>query len=274
MAKPRLIAIDIDGTLIDSQTRLRGDVERAIRRAMDDGAIVTLSTGRMISAARQYIDILKIDVPIIALNGAIVADGRNGGEPIYHEPISLESSKTIIEKAWESDTTLIFVRCDMAYARNITDLTGPALATWIVNITDFSDKEIIERFQPTAILIAGESETVGELYSNMTELVDIEHFMFPSIRYFPIHYIEYRARGTNKGRGLAMLRKSLGIPRESVLSIGDYLNDIPMAEESGIFAVPANALEEVRAVADYISPSSNDEGAVAEILEELYFNAK
>jgi hydroxymethylpyrimidine pyrophosphatase-like HAD family hydrolase len=108
----------------------------------------------------------------------------------------------------------------------------------------------------------------------MTELVDIEHFMFPSIRYFLMHYIEYRARGTNKGRGLAMLRKSLGIPRESVLAIGDYLNDIPMAEESGIFAVPANALEEVRAVADYISPSSNDEGAVAEILEELYFNAK
>jgi hydroxymethylpyrimidine pyrophosphatase-like HAD family hydrolase len=106
------------------------------------------------------------------------------------------------------------------------------------------------------------------------KLVDIEHFMFPSIRYFSMHYIEYRARGTNKGRGLAMLRKSLGIPRESVLAIGDYLNDIPMAEESGIFAVPANALEEVRAVADYISPSSNDEGAVAEILEELYFNAK
>ncbi|HHS49759.1 MAG TPA: hypothetical protein ENN07_01430 [candidate division Zixibacteria bacterium] len=275
MPKPRLIAIDIDGTLIDSKTRLLPSVEAAVRRAKDDGAMVTLATGRMISASRQYILKLDLHLPIIALNGSIVAGHRDGAKPLYHEPISPESSLQLIESAWDSGATLISVCCDTAFARNVDELTGPALDTWIVNMTDFADIATIDGKPPTAILIAGEQEAVNGIYTGTTALSldDIDHYMFPSIRYFPMHYIEYRARGTSKGRALKMLREYLGIPRESVLAIGDYVNDLPMVDEAGIFACPASAHDDILAVADYVSPLSNEEGAVAQIIEELYFKA-
>ncbi len=274
MPKPKLIAIDIDGTLIDSKTGLRPDVESAILRAKADGAMVTLATGRMISAAREFIDRLDIDLPIIALNGSLVA-ADNGDSPLYHEPISSDSSRLLVERAWETPSTLIFICCDKAFTRNITDITGPALETWIANITDFPDSSIIASSRPTCILVAGEQAEIGDIYdaTKSLNLCDIEHYMFPSIRYFHMHYIEYRAKGTNKGTALRILRESLGIQRKDVLAIGDYLNDLPMAEEAGIFAAPANARIEVQELADYVSPLTNDQGAVAQILEHLYFNA-
>ncbi|MCK5833727.1 Cof-type HAD-IIB family hydrolase [bacterium] len=272
MPKPRLIVIDIDGTLIDSQSYLRPDVEKAILRAIDEGVFVTLATGRMISAAREYIDRLKLRLPVIALNGAIIANSY-GGKPLYHEPISIESSVKIVEAIWDTDSTLIFVCCDKAYARNVSELTGPALSTWIVNISNFEDIDLLGKKKPSTILVAGHRDSIEGIQSNTRalNLEDIEDHLFPSIRYFPMHYVEYRARGTNKGKALKMLREHLGVSRDEVLSIGDHINDISMAEESGIFAAPASAHQVTRDAADYVSPLSNDEGAVAQILDEFYF---
>ena len=270
---PRLIAIDVDGTLIDSKTLLRDDVIDAIAKARDGGTLVTLSTGRMISAAREYIDALGITLPIIALNGALIGWPGNDRNLVYHEPISRSSAAALLEMAWRSDSTLVSVCGDRALARNITDLTAPALASWIVNIEEFDNLEAMGDMDASTILVAGEKNAVRELFSEMSRLNlnDIEQFYFPSIRYPAMHYLEFRAIGTNKGKALNMLGRYLDIERESILSIGDYLNDIPMADESGIFAAPSNARDEVRAVADYVSPLSNDEGGVAEIIDRFCF---
>ncbi|RKZ31378.1 hypothetical protein DRQ36_02250 [bacterium] len=274
MARPKLIVIDIDGTLIDSKTKLSPKVIDTIHRVTDDGALVTLATGRMVSASQIYIDELKIDLPTIALNGAFVGWVGDSREPIYHEPVSFESSRAILRAAWDIDATLIFVCCDRAFGRNISDLTAPALETWIVNISPLDDIDLIDGIEPTAILVAGEKSRVMTVKDATLSFgfEDITHYFFPSIRYYPMHYFEVRARGTDKGKGLAMLAEYLGISREEILAIGDYINDVPMAEIAGRFATPSNAHPEALTVADYISPFSNDENAVADILEKLYFD--
>ena len=85
-----------------------------------------------------------------------------------------------------------------------------------------------------------------------------------------MHYLEVRAKGTSKGKGLKMLASCLGVKKEDVFVIGDYLNDISMREFCGFFAAPSNALPEVKKVADYVSSFSNDESAVADILNKFY----
>jgi len=271
--KPRLIAIDVDGTLIDSRTRINPEVAASVKVAIEDGAMVALATGRMISAAKQYIDELGIDKPVVALNGSFVGWPGEEREPIYSEPISKESAQKLIELSWDAGVTLISVCCERAFARNITEITSPALASWIVNISPFEKFNSYNGGMPSAILVAGGKDEVTSLHDMIKslKLSDIDKYFFPSIRYFPMHYLEIRAKGTNKGRGLEMLAKHLGVTHDEILAIGDYLNDLPMAKVANIFAVPSNAHPEALAIADYISPLTNDEGAVAEILDTHYF---
>jgi len=273
MTKPKLIAIDIDGTLIDSKTEIHPKVVETIRKVTADGAQVALATGRMVSACEKYLRQLNIKLPTIALNGSFVGWPNARRKPIYSETISRESSHKIIEAAWNCNITLILVDCDRAFVRNITELTGPALETWIVNISPLKDILDIDGTKPSLILIAGDGGDVTALQqrTNSFGITDIAHYLFPSIRYFPMHYLEIRARNVDKGKGLTMLAEYLGIRNEEILAIGDYINDIPMSGVAGTFAAPANARENVRAVADYVSPLTNNDGAVAEILEKLYF---
>ncbi len=274
MPRAKLIAIDIDGTLIDSKTHLKPEVIEAVLRAGNDGAHVTLATGRMVSAAKQYIDTLGIELPLVALNGAFVGWSGNCREPIYNEPVSPVSSRAICKAAWDTDCSLLYVSRDTAFGRNINEITSPALSTWIDNISPLESIDSLEVMEPSLILIAGDKDETANLDRLIKGLglEDTEHFFFPSMRFYPMHYLEIRALGTNKGKGLLKLAEFLDIRPEEILAIGDYINDVPMAEVVGAFAAPASAREEVKAIADYVSPFSNDEGAVAEILETLYFS--
>jgi hypothetical protein len=226
----------------------------------------------MVSAAKQYLDALEIELPTVALNGSFVGMPDSCGEAIYHEPISSKSAEIILSDSWDSDATTIFVDCDRAFARKINATTEPALNSWIVNISELIDPQEIKGMEPTAILIAGHKDNISLINEDTDKrnLGDIEKFFFPSIRFQPMHYLEVRAKGTSKGKGLKMLASCLGVKKEDVFVIGDYLNDISMREFCGFFAAPSNALPEVKKVADYVSPFSNDESAVAEILSKFY----
>jgi len=275
MPRPKLIAIDIDGTLVNSKVELEQSVADTIFRARDAGALVTLATGRMVSASVEFIDRLEIDLPVVALNGAFVGWRKNCREPIYHAPIHAESSMAVTRASWDTGCTIVHVNCDSAVGRNLTELTAPALNSWIVNIAPLEDIEVISDMESSTILIAGNEAEITELNRRTGDLVKGKalHYFFPSIRYFPMHYLEIRAAGTSKGAGLMKLAKHLGIDPSEVLAIGDYINDIEMAQMAGSFGAPANARPEITEIADYVSPFSNDEGAVSDIIEKLFFEA-
>jgi Cof subfamily protein (haloacid dehalogenase superfamily) len=273
MPRPKLIAIDIDGTLVNSKVELDQSVVDTIFRARDEGALITLATGRMVSAASEFIDRLEIDLPLVALNGAFVGWRRNCRAPIFHAPIHAESSIAVTRASWETDCTIIHVNCDSALGRNLNELTAPALNSWIVNISPLEDIESLAQMESSTILIAGDEAQITALNRKAAELLDGNalHYFFPSIRYFPMHYLEIRAKGTSKGDGLMKLAKHLGIMPSEVLAIGDYINDIEMAQMAGSFGAPANARPEIIEIADYISPFTNDEGAVSDIIEKMFF---
>lgn len=273
MPRPKLIAIDIDGTLVNSKVELDNSVVETIFRAREDGAMITLATGRMVSASAEFIKKLEIDLPLVALNGAFIGWQNNCREPIYHAPILSEYSMAVSRASWNTECTLVHVNCDSALGRNITDLTRPALSSWIVNIDPLEDIAAIEKMETSTILIAGDEREITELNRRTSEILEGKalHYFFPSIRYYPMHYLEIRASGTSKGAGLMRLAKHLGIKPAEVLAIGDYLNDIEMAEMAGSFGAPANARDEIIEKADYVSPYTNNEAAVSDIIQKMYF---
>ncbi|HDR90697.1 MAG TPA: HAD family hydrolase, partial [candidate division Zixibacteria bacterium] len=197
----------------------------------------------------------------------------NCRKPIFHAPIHAESSMAVTRASWDTGCTIVHVNCDSALGRNLTELTAPALNSWIVNIAPLDDIEIITGMESSTILIVGNEAEITALNRRAEELIRGKalQYSFPSIRYFPMHYLEIRAAGTSKGAGLMKLAEHLGIKPAEVLAIGDYVNDIEMAQMAGSFGAPANARPEIIEIADYVSPFTNDEGAVSDIIEKMFF---
>ncbi len=263
-----LVVIDLDGTLIRSDLTVGEDTVCAIRRAKERGVRVTFATGRMISASAHYIDVLGVELPVVALNGALVG-GRGGNDVIFHKPLPRDDFERVLPALAESRAAVTLVYGDSSCGWNIDPAMCRKLSSWITGISAASPAEVPR--EPTIALIAGDEAKVRETADRIrsAEARGLQLFVFPSIRFYPMWYAELRAAGVDKGVGLRALRQALGIPKEKVLVIGDFLNDLPMFAEAGLKAAVANSHNDVIAAADYVSPLSNDQDAVAEIIERF-----
>jgi len=266
----KLIAIDVDGTLVRSDLSIGERTLRAIEKSKDAGILVTLSTGRMVSATERYLHELSIDMPIVALNGSIVK-GLDGDVPVYHEPLPEKAFDSILPVLSKSVGATILVRCDSSFGWNIDERLKEILSSWIVGIEDISPEESPRK--PTIAMVAGMENLMRDTFDEIKklELEGIQYFLFPSIRYYPMWYLEVRAANVDKGSGLKALCKKFDIEPDETLAIGDFLNDLSMFEFAGHTAAVANAHQDVIDVADYVSPLSCDRDGVAEIIEKLVF---
>ncbi len=263
-----LIVIDLDGTLIRSDLSVGERTISAIANAQKKGIRTTFATGRMVSASAKYAELLSVELPLIALNGAIV-QRHNDGAPIFHRKIPQNIFKKFLPIIEKSTGAVTIVFGDEAFGWNIDDLTRERLSSWIVDIEEISPNEVGS--EPTIAMVAGDEKPVRATAEKIMalEIEDIQFFLFPSIRYYPMWYFEIRAAGVDKGLGVKALREKLGLARENVLVIGDYVNDLPMFAEAGISAAVGNAHQEVLDAADYVSPLSCDQDAVGEIIENI-----
>ena len=263
-----LAVIDLDGTLIRSDLSVGERTLAALREAKNRGVKITIATGRMIAASFDYAEQIGVQVPMIALNGALV-QSHNNGNPLAHCPILKKSFAQILPVIADTKAAATVVLGDESFGWNIDDFTRKRLAAWIVNIKDIAPED--SPCEPTIVMVAGYEEPVRETTERLKALdvADVQFFLFPSMRYYPMWYLEIRGAGIDKGSGVKMLREKLGIPKERILVIGDYLNDLPMFAEAGIKAVVANAHIDAIEAADYVSPLSNDRDGVGEIVEKF-----
>lgn len=263
----KLVVLDIDGTLLRDDLKIGERTIDAIQRAYSQGVKFTFATGRMVSACRDYLAQSRVELPIIALNGSLVKSS-DSKMPVYHEPIPAEFYPQIAKVLSNSSATVCYVDVDSAFGWNIEPTIARKLASWIVDLKEVDNGDLSDDI--SIFLIAGEENDVKQTYSSLIELnIPVDTFIFPSIRYYPMWYIEVRAKGTNKGKGLRMLRESLNMRKEEVLVVGDYVNDIPMFDEAGTLAVVSNAHPDLKKLAHYESPYTSNEDAIAEILEKL-----
>ena len=264
----KLVVIDLDGTLIGSDLSLGTRTIKSIEAVKKAGVNVTFATGRMVSATRIYAHELGIDLPIVGLNGALVKPLSNN-ECVFHAPLSSESFLKALDILATTNATTLIVDRDEAFGWNLTAKMQKILSSWICDIKEIDPTD--SPTTPTIALVSGDEKPVKETAERIQKLnlPDVQVFLFPSIRYYPMWYFELRRIGVNKGTGLKALRKYLGIEKSETLAIGDFINDVPMFMEAGIRATVANAHENVLKIADYVSKYSCDNDAVADIIENL-----
>jgi hypothetical protein len=264
----RLLALDIDGTLVGDDLILRERTRAAIVAAVQRGIHVSLATGRMASSALVFARELGLRDPIVAYQGALVrampsADSRTG-RLLSHHPLAPAVAREAIvwSRAHGLDPHVnhlerFIIRADDPRAEDYSAFLG-SRAELVPDIVAAIDRPV------TKVIAVGEEPRPAALlalarrrFANRAG-VTISHPRF----------LEFVSPGISKGRAVRLLARRWGISPSQVLAIGDQLNDLEMVSAVGHGVAMAHAPFEVRDAARYVAPPVNDEGA-AQLIEAL-----
>lgn len=266
--KYKLVAMDMDGTLLNSKRSITIETLFAIKKGMECGIKFTISTGRPLLGIKKYIDILGLDTPVITYNGACVVNPLTC-EILFKKDLLPIDAKKIYELGMKYDVLMCVWSNDTLYANRFDDrlesyrsLSG---ATPVL-ITDFEE---INKQGISKILWANEPSKI-EKYQK-----ELNPEMFENVTYVtsqPI-FLEFINKDVSKGVALDFIAKRFGILQDEVVAIGDGLNDYEMIEYAGLGVAMENAHEEIKKIADYITGSNDDDG-IADVIFEKVLNYK
>ena len=253
-----LLALDLDGTLLDSNEDVSPRNRRAIKAALDAGVRVVLVTGRGVDTPIRVSRDLGLNLPVICCHGALTKDFL-ANKTLGHIPVPLQYAKPMIEFAEKNNLTIAIYSEEAFYRLQghelyMDDMRGPS---WR-EVTTFED---VMHTAPTFIRFLGEASVAAmeKEFGDLPLHFKHEHWQ---------DFVECAVtnREATKQRALARLCADFQIPAEKVLAIGDSRNDIPMMRWAGMGIAMGNALPEVRQAVRYVT-ARNDEDGVALAIE-------
>ena len=265
----RLIALDLDGTLLNDAKELTERTQRALEAASRSGIEVVLSTGRPVTALPQEVAHFPYIKYALTADGARIENLRTG-ELLFEGLIPKEMVRPIydifddydvIEEIYIKGQGYISER-DIDHLEEYT--TNPAHAAYarrtrkrVEDIHDLLDQDIDK-----AHALFKSFEDREDAMRRIRQIADLE-----LCDAFPIN-LEVSAPGINKGEGLKILGEKLGIGTKDMMAFGDSNNDSAMLQTAGVAVVMDNAYESVKEIADMIAPS-NEEDGVAAVIEQM-----
>ncbi|NHM32676.1 Cof-type HAD-IIB family hydrolase [Neobacillus terrae] len=236
----KLVALDMDGTLLNSSDEISEGNRRAIKEAQEKGIYVVLSTGRSILTSRQHAESLQLSSFLVTVNGSEIWD--QNGELVERNSVKSDLVQWMWELSQKHGTKFWATGVDKVWNDSMPeDIMAGEWLKFGFNIEDVHVRELI-----------------------LKELQDKELFEISNSS--PIN-IEVNALGVNKARGLQTVCEKLGIGLEHVMAVGDSLNDMAMIKEAGLGVAMGNAQEAVKAEADFVT-KTNDEDGVAFAIEK------
>lgn len=264
----RILAVDMDGTVLNSEKKISPRTENAIHKAFEQGNQVVFSTGRNLVEVKPYLDLFPEMRYAILCSGAVVKDLRTG-EDLYRVPLNKEVTARVAEACKNLDVNLIYFVGDDLYApaaaRNRHEhfncqcfhALHEACAVWMEEPYEAALAD------PDHIMKLNLYFHDGKEYEQMGAFLDGLGVNHPSA--IPYHY-EVSPAGVSKGEGLRVLCRHLGLSLEEAIACGDEGNDREMILAAGLGAAMGNAAEPTRAIAD-VAVADCDHDGVAEVIE-------
>lgn len=270
----RLIAVDIDGTLLDSQGRLPDAHRAALVDAFAQGVEVALVTGRSFHFARPVADLLPIPLTLIVNNGAVVKD-KSGATALRHV-LSRDAARRILEetRAFEDSVAIVFDRPTVDHERQIVfgrmDWSHPNRRgyfrknrAFIAEAAGSLDEELTD--DPIQVMFNGSVGPMRDLVAQLRAMPIADRFTVALTEYSARDFslVDVNGPGCSKGTTLARWVASRAWSREEVMAVGDNLNDVEMLDFAGAAFLMGNAADELKN-RGYALTGSNDEGGLAQ----------
>ncbi len=271
----RLLALDIDGTLVGDSLAIGDRTVAAVRAAVARGVHVSLVTGRMATSAGEFADVLGLREPIVAAQGAVIREapypgGRRPGRLLVHHPLAPDVARETL--LWARDEAgfdphlnhleRLVIRADDPRAEDYSAFLGvrailaPDIVSWIrrpvTKVIAVADAPRPVDALPEARRLFGDRAT-------------------PTVSH--PRYLEFVAPGVTKALGLRWLARRAGVPLSQTMAIGDQYGDLEMIAEAGHGVAMAGAPDPVRAAGRYEAPPLHEEGA-AQMIEELVLHGR
>ncbi len=263
----RLIAVDLDHTLLDSNSLISARNKQAIRKAVEMGVRFVIATGRMFKTSISYLDDLELneDMPMINYHGAMIEKSKSR-EIIYHRPLANKIAVAVAEEAERLNCHVsvfigdnLYIDDESEYSDYYRSLTGIDLQA-VGNLSRFLT---VREADPSKMSIIRWDGQIDSIETGLSEKFGDRLSILQSRPYF----LEITDREATKGQALRWLAEHENIRREEVIAIGDGHNDLDMVAYAGLGVAVANARGRVKQAADLVTSSNNEDG-VAEVIEK------
>ncbi|MDR2614288.1 MAG: Cof-type HAD-IIB family hydrolase [Candidatus Accumulibacter sp.] len=273
-SKYRLVALDLDGTLLDSSLRIRRQNVDALRRVGEEGVRAMIVTGRHHTAVQAYWWELGLDLPAICCNGGYVYDFR-AGRALAGDPFTRAEAREVLglirahpvdamlytDEAMTYENEMPHLAATRQWAATLPEPVRPRL-TRVASL----DRVIDEAGILWKFLVASEDPASLEAFARAAGAHGFEGVRSSRTR------VDVARAGNSKGRRLAELLARWDIPLGAVIAFGDQDNDKDMLELAGLGVAMGNSRPDVCACADWVT-GTNDSDAIADVLLRFVLTA-
>ncbi len=261
----KAVFIDLDGTLLNKQSRVSERNAQCLKRLVAQGIHVIIATGRPIESIRQLVAHLDIPDPVISLSGSMVHH-KLFGEPLSAHVIPYETMHSLLEvcRTMDGVKNILLDESDGFYALEHNAVLDEFIGMYQKSPLMF-DYDNLPQGPVLSILIHAREDRRSIYETLQEQFSDLVHFTY--FREYP--WIELSAFESNKGQALAVVCRHLGLDAKDVIALGDGANDLEMIAAAGLGIAMENGDDEVKAVADRLAPRHELDG-VAIVLEEIF----
>lgn len=259
----KVIACDFDDTLFSSDYQISRANRNAIKECARRGILFLLVTGRTVTSIRPYYNDLELKTPLIVCGGAEIYDCEQ--QRIFQLPLPHKDTAAILRRARELGVHAhMYIGDNYCYMRDCEEVRNYAMRTGMKGllIPDLDQRQDLT--SPKLIAITDPDRLPSLIQQFKAE------FPHLTILSSTPRYIEFFNGQASKGNALKFLLEKEGYSLSECIALGDHQVDMSMLKMAGLGVAPANALEQVKAVADLVTVD-NDHDCVAKIIEAYAF---
>ncbi len=268
----RLVGLDLDGTLLNDNHEISNENKVIIDNLKELGVKVVLASGREIESMIWASNELKLDTPLIALNGAIVTDNK-GENVLFGKSLNLKKIKDLFIDLYDSGRFMLIFFKDEVIATdnndeyyNIFTKYSNVIPRRVNNVVKYLDDNNLWN-SVYKIIFSDEEEVLIKLRDDLSGKIDEEYTLAFSMPF----YLELYDSNVSKGKALEYVANMYGIRNDEIMAIGDGENDLSMIEFAKIGIAMDNAPDFIKERANYVT-SSNIENGVFHAIKKFIYN--
>lgn len=259
----KMLVTDIDDTLLRNDLTISKSTKEALAAARAQGVIVTLATGRMFPSAKQIAEQIELNVPIVSYQGALVKNLQDE-HVLYERTVPQETAKRVFAFCRERDLHLQVYSKDRLYCQDENEKIKLYSKMSNVSYTVESNFDALQQRSLTKLLIFDDPDRMDRLENDLRAVVGPNVHVTRSKPYF----LEILHREGTKGHALRFLARYFECDISRVIAVGDSWNDHEMIEAAGLGVAVENAVGSLKAKADYIT-KTNDQDGVKNVIDRF-----
>jgi len=264
----KLIALDVDGTIMDRNFNISGQVKSTIKKALDKGIYVLIATGRMYSSTVPVAKHLGLKTPLIVYQGSLIQEFYQSNKVLLHHTLSYDLSLQVIKDLRAYGVQINAYINDKLYAEKISPILDEYASKRNADMVKIDNFESIDKFEPTKILgMDYDTNLIDKVRNELKE----KYKNTINITKSTPNFCEFVNNKCSKANSVLFLAEKWRIEQSQIMAIGDQENDSEMLKIAAIGVAMGNGDKELQKTADYVTASVDNNGA-ARAIEKFVLN--